>query len=104
VKAMNAWRAHKVSEVEFQALRRFEFFELGEEVPEVIGNILLGQAEREQRSDQSPSPPPEVADRQDLHMAAAAVRGRGADLPSASRFERLDAWTVPLTAPGVDQS
>src|SRR5215208_6892391 len=72
-----------------QVLRRFEFLQLGEEVPEVVGNILLGQAQWKQRSDQSPSPPREVTDRQDLHMAAAAVRGRGTDLPGASRFEEV---------------
>src|SRR5829696_5318769 len=49
------------------ALGRFRFFDLSEEVPKVVGNILLRQAQRKQWSDQPASNAAEVANRQDLH-------------------------------------
>ena len=86
------------------ALGRFRFFNLREEVPQVVGNILLRQAQRKQWSEQPASNAAEVADRQDLHMAATSGRRHSPDFHGATGLERLDFSTVPFTIRGSDQS
>ena len=86
-----------------EARRLGSLLNLDEKLPEVSGDVAFREPERKHRPEQH-SAPFEVAHRKDFDPAPNAGVGDARISQELPGLKRFDSMTVPLTAPGFDQS